>query len=131
MKIITLSYEYQSNTFYRSNFITQIFLFFEFWIEASYARHNNFFDGEEAVASNVVTKITELKTALEVEKKRLQEAFNVVTKMKCSAEEDCKAIRWEVVAHVMALKALEGEVVSMREKFYESLQQTIQGEFGG
>lgn len=28
-----------------------------------------------------------------------------------SAEEDWKAIRWEVVAHVMALKALEGEVV--------------------
>lgn len=70
--------------------------------------------------STLVIQITKLESSLEVEKKRHQETSNVGSKENHQVEEDKKNQR-EHEAHVEALKAQEGEIVALKERFRKPL----------
>lgn len=73
---------------------------------------------DEAKMHDCPSTLTERESSLKTEKKRRQEAYDVVSKVNHNVEEDQKYVQRKVKIHVEALKALEGEVAHLREKFH-------------
>ena len=78
----------------------------------------------------IMILINESESSLKAKKKQHRETWNLIVNVVCHAEEAKKILQQEQATHVETLKPHKSEVIAMKERFVESLQQTVHDVYG-